>query len=139
METIPTSVTLYSLTGIVQCLQEDLRNFQHCSTYGKCHILKVGTRNKKYEYEMNSVKLESVNYLNDLGNTIMSNLNFFELCKYVSDKSNRMLNFIYRNFSFKSKNILIALYIRLIRSHLQYAMRYWLLHHVRDIAKFGDL
>ncbi len=32
----------------------------------KCHILHVGTRNQKFDYEMNGVKLDSVQCVKDL-------------------------------------------------------------------------
>ncbi len=60
-----------------QRLQEDLRKISEWSdrwempfNVNKCHILQVGTRNKKYEYEMGGVKLESVYCVKDLGVTI---------------------------------------------------------------------
>ncbi len=42
----------------------------------KCHILHVGTRNQKFDFEMNIVKLESMQCLKDLGVSIISNLNY---------------------------------------------------------------
>ncbi len=44
----------------------------------KCHILHVGIRNKKFNYEMNGVKLDSVQCVKDLGASIASNLKFLE-------------------------------------------------------------
>ncbi len=46
----------------------------------KYHILQVGTRNQKYEYEISGVKLESVQCVKDLGVTIASNLKFSLHC-----------------------------------------------------------
>ncbi len=68
----------------------------------KCHILQVGTRNLKYDYEMSGKKLESVHSVKDLGVTITSNLKFSQQCKEAAGKANRMLGFIKRNFSFKN-------------------------------------
>ncbi len=55
------------------CLQEDLRKFPEGSerwempfNVNKCHLLRVGTRNQKFECEMNGVKLESVYNTPDL-------------------------------------------------------------------------
>ncbi len=39
----------------------------------KCHILQINTRNQKLKYEMNGIKLESVQCVEDLGVTIASN------------------------------------------------------------------
>ncbi len=64
-------------------LQEDLRKVSHLPerwkmlfNVNKCHILHVGTRNQKYDYEMKEVKLHSLQYVKDLGVSIASNLKF---------------------------------------------------------------
>ncbi len=71
----------------------------------KCHILQVRTRNqkKKNEYEMSGVKLESVQYVKDLGVTIASNLKFSLHCKGGACKASRMLGLTNRKFSFKNR------------------------------------
>ncbi len=100
----------------------------------KCHILHVGTRNKKKYYEMNDVKLNSVQCVKDLSVSIASNLKFSQQCKDAAGKTDRMLGFINRNF-FKSKDKILPLYIRLVRPHLEYAVQFWSPHHTKDIAK----
>ncbi len=67
----------------------------------------MGTRNHKFDYEMNSVKLDSAQYVKYLGVLIASNLEFSQQCKDAASKANRMLGFINRNFSFKNKDIII--------------------------------
>ncbi len=64
-------------------LQEDLRKISEWSqrwempfNVNKCHVLQVGTRNQKFDYEMNGTKIESVLCAKDLGVTIASNLKF---------------------------------------------------------------
>ncbi len=101
----------------------------------KCHILQVRTRNKKYEYEMGGVKLESVHCVKALGVTITSNLKFSQHCKEAACKANKMLGFINRNFSFKNKDIILPMYISLDRPHLEYAVQFWSPHLAMDIAK----
>ncbi len=123
-------------------LQEDLRKISQWSKRGempfnvnKCHILHVGTRNQKFDYEMNGVKLDSVRCVNDLGVSIPSNLKFSRQCKDAAGKANRMLGFINRNFSFKNKGTILPLYISLVRPHLEYAVQFCSPHHAKDVAK----
>ncbi len=125
-----------------QSLQEDFRKISAWSyrwempfNINKCHILQEGTRNKKYEYEMGGVKLESVHCVKDLGVTITSNLKFSQHCKEAACKANKMLDFINRNFSFKNKDIILPMYISLVRHHLEYAVQFWSPHYAKDIAK----
>ncbi len=110
-------------------LQEDLRNtsewsqrFEMPFNVNKCQILQVGTRNPKFEYEMNGTKVESVQCVKDLGVTIASSLKFSQQCKNGTGKANRMLGFINKNFSFKNKTVILPLYISLVRPHLEYAV-----------------
>ncbi len=69
----------------------------------ECHILQVGTKNNKYEYEIDGKKRESVHCVKDLVVTITSNLKFSHHCKEAACKANRMLGFINRNFSLRIK------------------------------------
>ncbi len=87
----------------------------------KYHSLQVG---KKNEYEMNGTKLESVQCVKDLGVTVASSLKFSQQCKDATGKANRMLGFTNRNFSFKDKDVILPLYISLVRPHLEYAVQF---------------
>ncbi len=73
----------------------------------KCHIVQIGIRNKKNEYEMNGTKLESVQCVKDLGGSVASSLKFFQRCKDAAGKANRMLGFIKRNISFETKDVIL--------------------------------
>ncbi len=101
----------------------------------KCHILQVGKRNKKYDYEIGGVKLESVHCVKDLGVTITSNLKFSQHCKEAACKAIKMLGFININFSFKNKDIILPMCISLARLHLEYAVQFWSPHCAKNIAK----
>ncbi len=85
---------------------------------------------------MNGLKLDSVQCVKDLGVLIPSNLKFSQQCKDAAGRANRMLGFIIRNFSFKNKDIILPVYISLVRPHLEYAVQFWSPHHTKDITKF---
>ncbi len=85
-------------------LQEDLRKISVWSqrwkmpfNVNKCPVLQVGTRNQKFDYEMNGTEIESVQCVKELGVTIASGLKFSQQCKETAGKANRMLGFINRN------------------------------------------
>ncbi len=84
----------------------------------KCHILPVVTRYEKTDYEMNGVKLDSVQRV-----SIASNVKFSRQCKDAAFKANRMVGFINRKFSFKNKDIILPLY--LVRSHMEHVVLFW--------------
>ncbi len=125
-----------------QSLQEDLPKI---STWydrwelpfnvNKCHILQMGTRNQKYEYEMSGVKLESVQCVKDLSVTIVPNLKFSQHCKEAACKANRMLGFINMNNTFRNKDIILPMHITFVKHQLEYALQFWSPHHAKNIAK----
>ncbi len=75
----------------------------------KCHILQVGTRSQKFDYEISGTRLESVQCVKELGVPIASSLKFSQQCKDAAGKANGMLGFVNRNFSFKKKDALLPL------------------------------
>ncbi len=60
---------------------------------------------------MNGTKLASVQCVKDLGVSVASSLKFSQQCKDVAGKANRMLVFINRNISFKTKDVILPLYV----------------------------
>ncbi len=91
-------------------LQEDLRRIKEwchrretAFNVKEFHILQKGTRNQKFEYEMNDTKLKTAQCVKDLGVPIASRLKFSQQCKDAAGKASRMPGFINRNFSFKIK------------------------------------
>ncbi len=105
----------------------------------KCHILQEGTRNQKCDYEMNDTKLESAYWIKDTVISLLSRLKIFQQCKYAIGKANRMLGFMSRNFSFQNKNVILPLYISLVRPQLKYAMQFCFLIHAKDIGKLSAI
>ncbi len=101
----------------------------------KCQVLQVGTRNKKFDYEMRGVKLKSVQCVKDLGVKIASNLKFSKQCIDAANKANIMLGFIKINVLFKNEDVILPLYTSLVRPYLEYAVQFWSPHHAKDIAK----
>ncbi len=73
---------------------------------------------------MNGTKIESVQCVKDLGVSVASSLKFFQQCKDATGKANRMLDFINRNISFKTKDLILPIYTSLVRQHLEYASNF---------------
>ncbi len=73
---------------------------------------------------MNGTKLESVQCVKDLDVSVASSLKFSQQCKDAAGKATRMLGFINRNISFKTKDVILPLYTDLVRPHLDYAVQF---------------
>ncbi len=81
---------------------------------------------------MTGVKLKSIQCVKDVGVTMSLILKFSQQCKNAAGKSNRMLGFISRNFSFKN-DIILPLYNSVVRHH--FAVQFWSPHLAENIAK----
>ncbi len=80
----------------------------------KRHILQVGVETKYLT--MNGTKLKSAQmHKKNPGVTITSSLKFFKQYKDAAGDTDRMLDFMNRNFSFKNKDIILPMYISLVR------------------------
>ena len=105
----------------------------------KCQLLQIGNRNNKFEYEIQGQKLRRANSVKDLGVTVSQNLKFSQQCNEAASKANRMLGFINRNFTFKSKDIILPLYTSMVRPHLEYAVQFWDPYLCKDIQKLESV
>ncbi len=84
---------------------------------------------------MNGIKLESIQCVKDLGVTVSYGMKFSQQCKDAAGKANRMLGYINRNISFKTKDVILPLHTSLVRPHIEYADQFRAPHHAIDIAK----
>ncbi len=64
---------------------------------------------------MNGNRLKSVQCVKDLRVSVASSLKFSQQCKDAAGKANRILGFINRNISFKTKDVILPLYTSLVR------------------------
>ena len=95
----------------------------------KCQVLHLGENNPKYDYFIGTddsrVKLEESNLEKDLGVYIDPNLNFEKHIEKITQKAASKCSSILRNFTFRSKEVLVPLFKSLIRPVLEYANTAW--------------
>ena len=105
----------------------------------KCHVLKIGrskrtTRNQRQSecvYNMAGVPLTEVEHHPYLGIELDNMLSWDIHLRNTQSKSTRILNMIRRNFTRgTSIDIRKALYISLVRPHLEYSSAVWDPHHL---------
>lgn len=63
----------------------------------KCQVFQGGTKNRKFDYEMRSVKLKSILCAKNLGVKVTSDITFSQQCTEEVNNMNRMLAFINMN------------------------------------------
>ena len=95
----------------------------------KCKILHVGENNPKHKYFIGNGDLrheiETTSLEKDLGVFVDSDLNFESHIEYIVKRASSKKATILRNFSYRSKNVLIPLYKALVRPILEYANTVW--------------
>ncbi len=83
---------------------------------------------------MNGTKLESIQCVKHLGVTIPSSLKYSQLYTDAAGKANRTL-FYKQKFSCKNKDVILPLYISLVRPYLEYTKQFWSPNHAKDVVK----
>ena len=69
----------------------------------------------------------------DLGVIVSGDLKPREQCIAVRNKANRILGFITRSVSNRTKEVILKLYLALVRPHLDYAVQFWSPYYRMDI------
>ena len=121
-------------------LQKDLNNLVEWSNanqmpfnYSKCKILRIGKKNESFGYTMDGQVLEETKEVNDLGITINDTLKVSKQCEKASKRASRMLGAINRNVTYKSKEVIKALYCSYVRPHVEYCSPVWSPTYKKDM------
>ena len=99
----------------------------------KCGILNAGVNNAHFAYRMEDEWLEEKEKERDLGIIVDRDFNFKEQCLNARNRANKILGFINRNVSYKSKNVIRQLYNSYVRPHIEYCVQAWRPHLRHDI------
>ena len=105
----------------------------------KCQLLQIGSLNKSFQYNMDGRQVKNAPYVKDLGVIVSKNLKFSQQCIEAAKKANKILGFINRNFTYKSKDIILPLYKSMVRPHLEHAVQFWDPHLNKDINKLEQI
>ena len=98
----------------------------------KCKVIHFGSRNIKYDYEMNGIKLDKSTCERDLGIKIDQTLKPSNQCAEAVRKAKVSLNSISRAFHYRDKKIFLRLYYQYVRSHLEYSTPAWSPWNIAD-------
>ena len=115
----------FSIDQMFQWTQE----WQLLFNQAKCKILHIGDNNPNYKYFIgegaNRIELETSAIEKDLGVLVDNELNFESHIDYVIKKASSKKAQILRNFSYRSKKVLVPLFKTLVRPILEYANSVW--------------
>ncbi|KYO40735.1 hypothetical protein Y1Q_0012232 [Alligator mississippiensis] len=100
----------------------------------KCRVLHLGRKNQQHTYRLGNSLLISTEAEKDFGVIIDSKMNMGHQFGDAVRKANRTLSCIHRCIMIRSKEVILPLYMTLVRPQLEYCIQFWVLHFRRDVA-----
>ena len=127
------------LQGEINRMYEWADRWQMEFNINKCSRLHVGRHNAESRYTLNDVGISKSNAEKDLGVLVSHDLRPRQQCISARNRANRVLGFIAWSVSNRSPEVILRLYLSLVRPHLDYPIQYWSPYYRKNIDRLESI
>ena len=107
--------------------------YMNGQTNDRCSLMQINRTSEASKYKLDNLDISNSICEKDLGVMVSRDLKPRQQCISVKNKANRVLGFISRSVSNRSANVILQLYLALVRPHLDYAVQFWSPYYRMDI------